>query len=162
MSDNLNRRRVRFTHADEVTASAVAPLHHRKIKATAASLRATVDHIIYGRQAPMRFHWAEIIDAANVVEALLDLRHIDDPDGLHKDVHDALTAAGQRVLRKQVGQLRFNAKEAADLLEFVDAYEKIMGELSARQMIQAFRHTEERLERVMRGAPPPGTVVMEV
>lgn len=162
MSDNLNRRRVRFTEIDVMLASSVNPLHHRKIKATVDSLRATVEHLIYGRTAAERFHWAEIADAANLIEALLDLRHIDDPEGLHRDTHQAMVEAGQRVMCGKVGQLRLDAKGAAAMLEFVDGYESILRELPARKVIRGFVLVEERLQRFMAGEKQPGVMLVEV
>lgn len=152
--------RQQYEPAHEVLASDVSPIHHRKAKATIACVRHCLDAIIYGSQAPGYWHWAEILDASNLIETFIDEGYIDDPDDLHGAVHQTLVRAGNRYLEKKVEQLRFDGVGATAMVEFVDAMESMLESLSARQVIKAVRQTRHRCAEVLAGRGPEGAVVM--
>lgn len=159
---NLSIFRRRFTQFDEVLASAISPMNYRKVNATVDTLRHCVDAVLYGEKAPERWHWVEIVDAVNLIETFIREGYIDDPDGLHCDLHKSMVSAGTRFLSGKVSQLRFDAKGAAALAEFVDGFADMLRELPERKVVRAHRLTIERMERVLAGGVAEDAVVQEL
>lgn len=146
-----------FTLVDEMMASPTAPM-----PAADAADRVSVarQHLaeIQTAPAPTVMDWRVCAMVGNVVEVMLELGYIDDPDGLLMDGQAALRYAAERALDR-TGVIRFTGDELRAVAELIDGYADILGFLAHRKVIRAFRETEKRMRALDAGQRRPGDYV---
>ena len=135
----------RYTEADAMIASSVQPLHQRKRQPLIDATNKALQAVGYG--TPAVEDWRVLADAVNIVESLLDMQAFDDPGGLFTDMVNAVAAMGR--LHGNGKAMRLNAVQLSDLTEFVEAYEQVLAQVSARTYIRAHRATERRLRKLI-------------
>lgn len=158
--DSILRRK--FSEADELIASRKSPLHPRKVAATMQCLRFCVKAVLNENKPPEPWNWAEVIDAANVVEVFIELGFIEDPDGLHALLQDSLVRGGRAHMQNNTQVLRLDAGGAGAIDEFVDGFESLLGSLPERKVVRALRTCHERMRHIDKGELRAGDFVVEV
>ena len=134
-----------YTHAEELSASEVRPLHQRKLGPITAACAAAVQAVAAG--AAGAEHWRVLADAANLAETLLDLKLFDDPDHLFRDGVAAVVTLARQHGNDEPMCLR--PEQLEHLEDFGDAYVQMLRQTSARNYIRAHRATERRLRELM-------------
>ena len=134
-----------YTKAEELTASAIKPMHKRKRGPMVAAVQGAVLAVAEG--LPTVEQWRVLADAANIAETMLNLGTFDDPDGLFTDAVNAVADMGR--LHGHGQPMRLNEEQQSHLSEFSEAYEQMLAQVSERGFIHAHRATERRLRELL-------------
>lgn len=134
-----------YTHAEELSASEVRPLHQRKLALIAAACTAAVQAVATG--AATEGHWRVLADAANLTETLLDMGEFDDPDHLFRDGVAAVVTLSR--LHGDGAPMCLRPEQLEHLQDFCDAYVQMLQQTPARTYIRAHRATERRVRELL-------------
>lgn len=111
--------------------------------------------------APTRDDWRVCSDAVNLLEELVAVGEVQDPDGLLPDAIEALAEAGRR--HQEAGQpIRLSAAGIQTVRAVLEDYAAALEALPARTMIRAHRMTEKRIREILRHGARPGVQVCNV
>ena len=100
--------------------------------------------------------WRVCSDAVNLMETLVDMGHVQDPDGLVADCAKALADAGQRFQRGQ--GLRLDGAGIRALRGVLEDYAAVLEQLPHRTMVACHRRTERRIFGIVSGRSRPHDV----
>ncbi len=134
-----------YSHAQELMASAIKPLHKRKRDPLVLAVQDAVQAVGYG--SPVVEQWRVLADAANLAETMLTLGQFDDPGALFSDAVAAVVVLGRAHGHGE--PMRLNAAQLMHLTEFAEAYEQMLAQASERNYIHAHRATERRLRELL-------------
>ena len=98
---------------------------------------------------PTKDDWAVCSDAVNLMETLIEQKHIVDPNNMLFDAMTALAEAGQRNLEGK--PLRLDGAGIQAIRGVLEDYSMVLESLPARTMIHCHRLTEKRLNEIMKG-----------
>ena len=93
---------------------------------------------------PIFEDWEVISDAVNMMETLLHMGMVEDPDDAIGEAVAALGKTGDRCLRGQ--PLRLDGPAIGLLKGVLEDYEMVLENIPARTMIMAHRATEKRVQ----------------
>lgn len=100
--------------------------------------------------------WRIVSDCVNLMETLLTMGEVQDPDGL---LMDAVTAMAEAGIRHRKGQaLRLSGPGMQAVRAILEDYSEVIQVLPARTMIRAHRLTEQRLHDILSGKRKPHDV----
>lgn len=100
--------------------------------------------------------WVVVSDAVNMLETLLNMGHVQDPDDLLGDAVAVMAEAGER---KQAGKtLRLSGRGIQVIRGVLEDYTTALNTLSERTMKAAHRKTEKRLHDILDGKLQPHDV----
>lgn len=97
--------------------------------------------------------WKVVSDALNMMETLLVMGQVEDPDNLIGDAAKALAKAGNRSLEGH--PIRLDASAINTVRSILEDYCTVLDNLPARTMIQAHRQTESRVTKIIQGKGKP-------
>ena len=143
-----------YTKAQELTASAIKPMHKRKRDPLVAAVLAAIAAAAEG--SPSVEQWRVLADASNIAETMLTLGLFDDPDLLFTDAVNAVADLGR--LHGHGLPMRLDAEQQSHLVEFGEAYEQLLAQVSERNYIHAHRATERRMRELLMNGPAAGDI----
>ena len=97
---------------------------------------------------PTNQDWDRVNNAVLMMEALRDMGHVQDPDGLLDDAIEALGKAGFRAMEGQ--NLRLDGAAIKTLRSVLHDYGEVMDALPARVMLSAHRKAEQRMLKIIK------------
>ena len=97
--------------------------------------------------------WKVVSDALNMMETLLVMGQVEDPDNLIGDAASALAKAGNRSLKGH--PIRLDGSAIQIIRAILQDYCTVLDNLPARTMIQAHRQTESRVTKIIQGKSKP-------
>ena len=97
--------------------------------------------------------WKVVSDALNMMETLLVMGQVEDPDNLIGDAASALAKAGNRSLKGH--PIRLDGSAIQLIRAILQDYCTVLDNLPARTMIQAHRQTESRVTKIIQGKSKP-------
>ena len=97
---------------------------------------------------PTNQDWDRVNNAVLMMEALLEMGYVQDPDGLLEDAIEALGKAGFRALEGK--RLRLDGPAIKTLRGVLEDYAEVMDALPARVMLSAHRKAEQRVMKVIK------------
>jgi hypothetical protein len=103
--------------------------------------------------APTYDDWKVVSDALNMMETLLVMGQVEDPDNLIGDAAMALAKAGNRSLKGY--PIRLDGTAIHLIRAILQDYCEVLENLPARTMIQAHRQTESRVTKIIQGKSKP-------
>jgi hypothetical protein len=103
--------------------------------------------------APTYDDWKVVSDALNMMETLLVMGQVEDPDDLIGEAAMALAKAGNRSLKGH--PIRLDASAIQLIRAILQDYCDVLDNLPARTMIQAHRQTENRVTKIIQGKSKP-------
>jgi uncharacterized protein YyaL (SSP411 family) len=98
---------------------------------------------------PTKDDWFVCSDAVNLMETLVEQKHIVDPNNMLFDAIRALAEAGQRNFAGK--PLRLDGAGIQAIRAILEDYAMVLESLPARTMIHCHRLTEKRLNEIMKG-----------
>ena len=98
---------------------------------------------------PTKDDWFVCSDAVNLMETLVEQKHIVDPNNMLFDAIRALAEAGQRSFAGK--PLRLDGAGIQAIRGVLADYTMVLESLPARTMIHCHRLTEKRLNEIMKG-----------
>jgi len=99
--------------------------------------------------APTYDDWKVVSDALNMMETLLVMGQVEDPDDLIGEAAMALAKAGNRSLKGH--PIRLDGSAIQLIRAILRDYCEVLENLPARTMIQAHRQTESRVTKIIQG-----------
>lgn len=145
----------RYTLMDEITASATEPLPKAWRDYQVGQMREGLEGMATAAE-PTTKHWSLCSDVVNLMEMLVELGEVQDPDGLLQNAITGLAEAGER--HRQGKSLRMSGQGLVAVRAVLRDYEEVLPLLSARTMIRCHRKTEQRLHEVLAGKRLPQDV----
>jgi hypothetical protein len=146
-----------LTLVDEMMASPVNPMPEADAADRVAVARLHLANI-QTAPVPTVMDWRVCAMVGNVVEVMIELGYIDDPDDLLMDGQAALKDAAERALER-TGVIRFTGDELRVVGELIDGFADILGYLPHRKVIRAFRETDKRMRALDAGQRRPADYV---
>jgi hypothetical protein len=142
---------------DEMLASPVHPLPPAD---AAERVRAAREHLEQLQHAaePTVMNWRVCAMVGNVIEVMLTMQLIDDPDRVLANAQGVLRAASEHALAHDVPP-RLVGVEASAISDLIDAFEHVLAEVPHRTMIRVFRETDVLMRRLNAGQRRPGDYV---
>ena len=134
-----------YTLLHEMCASRVLPLPKDWQRAQLTSMWDGLAQLATG-DAPGKDDWRVCSDAVNLLETLVDLREVEDGQGLLLDAVAALAQAGERTY--QGLPLRLSGPGLQAVRAVLEDYSAAMEALPARTMIRCHRLTERRVRAI--------------
>ena len=107
---------------------------------------------------PTKDDWSVCSDAVNLMETLIEQKHIVDPNNMLFDAMTALAEAGQRNLEGK--PLRLDGAGIQAIRGVLEDYAMVLESLPARTMIHCHRLTEKRLQGILKGHKQAHDVVI--
>ena len=108
--------------------------------------------------APTYDDWKVVSDALNMMETLLVMGQVEDPDDLIGEAAMALAKAGNRSLKGH--PIRLDASAIQIIRAILQDYCEVLDNLPARMIIQAHRQTENRVTKIIQGKVKPHDIVI--
>lgn len=105
---------------------------------------------------PSTDDWRVCSDAVNLMETLVEMGRVQDPDGLIADCAKALADAGQRYQRGL--PLRLDGAGIKSLRSVLEDYADVLEQLPERTMVACHRRTERRIFGIASGRSRPHDV----
>lgn len=153
-------RTVRYTLMDELMASPDKPLPLAKQQAHLVPMHDGLRALMRD-EAPSNDHWRALSDSINMMETLVELGICEDASGLLPDAVQAMAEAGTRHLRDGVA-LRLSGAGMDAVRAVLEDYDALVPVLPERVMVRCHRHTELRIQMILRGQREPHDVVVKV
>jgi hypothetical protein len=122
-----------YSHFDVLMASPTEPLPLKKRQHQMSMMRAALARL-HNSTSPSRHDWMAVATAVDMMETLLDMGLVQDPD---KALEDAMIA----LMQNNVNDIEFKIFNG-----IFEDYEYVMENLSARTMIAVHRATEKRIQ----------------
>ena len=136
-----------YTMMDVMMASPERPLpEHKRTHQLLIMYEAL--HSLEQDPKPQTIHWDRVNNSILMMEALLGMGHIQDPDGLLLDAVEALGKAGFRSMEGQT--LRLDGKDIMTVRGVLEDYSNIIHVMPERTMIQAHRKAEQRVIKIIK------------
>jgi hypothetical protein len=105
---------------------------------------------------PTKEDCAVVSDAINMMETLLGMGWVEDPDDTLTEAMEAMVEAGRR--HEQGHPLRLSGKGIQTIRGVLEDYASALEQLSYRVMVVAHRKTEQRLHEILDGKLKPHDV----
>jgi hypothetical protein len=140
---------ITYTLLDEMTASPTEPMPAVKRTHQLNRMWGGLAALETAPQ-PTADDWRVCSDAVNLMETLVFMGEVQDPDGLINDCAQALAEAGQRH-RSQGTALRLTGPGLQSLRGVLEDYATALAQLPARVMVRCHRLTEKRIAAIVRG-----------
>ena len=145
-----------YSHIDVLMADPVKPLAEHKRKSQLELINACMRSIEQNPN-PTLEQWEIISDVVNLMQTLLEMDMIEDPDDLIGDAVAALAKAGTRHIERNV-PIRFDGGDLVTIRGVIEDYEMVAEQLPARTMITAHRKTEKRVNDILNNRCKPDDV----
>lgn len=97
---------------------------------------------------PTRQDWERVNDVVLLMDALLGMKVVQDPDGLIGDAADALGKASERAVNDK--PIRLDGPGLQSVRNILTDYAEVLSALPARTMIQAHRKAEHAAAKLMK------------
>ncbi len=144
-----------YTAIDELFASATEPLPTALRQHQLTRMFTGLQALERGEQ-PTKDDWRVCSDAVNLMETMIDMEIVADPDGLLMDAITGLALAGKRNLAG--GAIRLDGPGIQSVRALLADYATLIEQLPARTMIKVHRATEKRLREILSGRKRPHDV----
>lgn len=135
-----------YSHWDVMMADPDNPLPKEKRDYQIKKMRDAL-HNLTNSPEPSYGDWETVSDAVNIMEIILEMRLIEDPQDAIGDAVLALAKSGTRAMAGK--PLRLDGPAIGLLKGVLDDYEEVMAGLSERTMIMAHRATEKRTQAIL-------------
>ena len=141
-----------YTHWDVLMASPTEPL---PVKKRMFQLTRMFEGLsaLEKDPAPTYDDWIVVSDALNMMETLLVMGQVEDPDALIGEAAMALAKAGNRSLKGH--PIRLDGSAIQLIRAILEDYCTVLDNLPARTIIQAHRQTESRVIKIVQGKSKP-------
>jgi uncharacterized protein YyaL (SSP411 family) len=113
-------------------------------------------HALETSAEPTLDDWTVVSDAINMMETLLGMGWVQDPDDTLTEAMGAMAEAGRR--HQEGHALRLSGKGIQTIRGILEDYASALEQLSYRVMIVAHRRTEKRLHEILDGKVQPHDV----
>jgi uncharacterized protein YyaL (SSP411 family) len=113
-------------------------------------------HELEKAPAPTIGDWTVVSDAINMMETLLVMGWVQDPDDTLTEAMKAMAEAGRR--HQEGHALRLTGQGMQTIRGILEDYAEAVEQLSHRVMIVAHRKTEQRLHEILDGKVQPHDV----
>lgn len=104
-------------------------------------------------EEPTRDDWSVCSDAVNLMETLIEQKHVVDPNDMLFDAMKALAEAGQRSFAGE--PIRLDDAGIQAVRAILEDYAVVLESLPARTMVHCHRLTEQRLHSILNGHKKP-------
>ena len=141
-----------YTHWDVLMASPTNPLPMEKRMFQLTRMFEGLS-AIERDPSPTYDDWKVVSDALNMMETLLVMGQVEDPDDLIGEAAMALAKAGNRSLKGH--PIRLDGSAIQLIRAILQDYCDVLENLPARTMIQAHRQTESRVTKIIKGKGQP-------
>lgn len=145
-----------YTHIDVLMADPVEPIAQHKREGQLEFINACMRSIEQNPN-PTLEQWEIISDVVNLMQTLLEMDKIEDPDDLIGDAVAALAKAGTRHIERGV-PIRFDGGDLVTIRGVIEDYAMVAEHLPARTMITAHRKTEKRVNDILNNRCKPEDV----
>lgn len=135
-----------YTMMHELMASPTEPLIEAKRLYHLTRVRMGLENIV-AAPMPTNDDWRVCSTAVNMMETLIEMGVLQDPEHLHHDAAVAMAVAGQRHAEKGV-PIRLDGFGISAMRALLRDYAEVIEVLPARTMIRAFRLTELKVEKM--------------
>lgn len=150
----------RFTHIDVLLASPTEPMPADEVSRRVAIASHYLDELLTA-PAPSVLAWRCCAMVGNVMEVLLDLGVVQDPDALLAEAFQALRVAATRNVSTGAA-IRLTGPGIVAVRTLFREYGEILAQLPHRTVINAYRQTERRLRSIDAGVKRPGDYVAQI
>lgn len=113
-------------------------------------------HELEKAPAPTIGDWTVVSDAINMMETLLVMGWVQDPDDTLTEAMKAMAEAGRRY--QEGHALRLTGQGIQTIRGILEDYADVLEQLSHRVMVVAHRKTEQRLHEILDGKLQPHDV----
>ncbi len=103
--------------------------------------------------SPTTHDWRVCSDAVNLMETLVEMRVVEDLNGLLMDAVTALAQAGRRATSGQT--IRLDAGGILAVRAVLEDYAAVLDAVPHRTMLRAHRRTERRIRQILSGQRRP-------
>ena len=134
-----------FTLLHEMCASPVLPLPEDWQRTQLTSMWDGLAQMTTG-EAPGKDDWRVLSDAVNLMEMMVEIKEVEDNQGLLLDAITALAQAGERTYKGL--PLRLSGPGLQAVRAVLEDYSAVMKVLPARTMIRCHRLTERRVHAI--------------
>lgn len=148
MKKRKHQRMQTYSLLDEMMASPTDPLPIDQRTYHLTRIFSSLDNIASGDN-PSRDDWRHCADAVNILESLVNIGVVSDVSGLLGDAVKALGAAGKRNLDGM--QIRLDGPGLLAVRAVLEDYTEVLDSVPARDMIRAYRQTEQRIWGILNG-----------
>jgi uncharacterized protein YyaL (SSP411 family) len=100
--------------------------------------------------------WTVVSDAINMMETLLGMGWVQDPDNTLTEAMEAMSEAGRR--HQEGHALRLSGQGIQTIRGILEDYASALEQLPHRVMLAAHRRTEQRLHEILNGKVQPHDV----
>lgn len=135
-----------YTLMHEIMASPTQPLPEASRRHHCTRMEMALHNLISAPQ-PTYDDWKVLSTAVNMIETLIEMGVLADPDKLHADAMHAMATAGKRHADHDV-PIRLDGLGIQAMRGLVADYEEAVTALPARTMIRAYRLTEQKVEKL--------------
>lgn len=135
-----------YTLFDEIAASHVHPLPEASQKFHLDIIRRGFHNLLTAPE-PSNNDWRVVATAINMMETLIEMGVLADPDGLHRDTIRAMEAAGKRH-EELDAPLRLDGPGIQAVRNLLEDYAEVLKVLPHRTMVRAHRLTEGKMVKL--------------
>lgn len=151
----MKKKATTYTLVHELMASPTAPMPEAKTRHQLLRMHSGLESIERGEH-PSADDWRVLSDAVNLMETLIEMGEVQDPERLHYDAMAALAHAGKRAINGNA--LRLDAAGMQSVRALLENYAECLKALPERTMVRCHRLTERRLRQIMAGIKRPHDV----
>lgn len=134
-----------YSLLDELTASPTEPMAQAKRDYHLGVIKAAL-HKLKTSENPGYEAWKQVATAVNLMETLIKMGILADPDKLIEDAARGMNDAALRFLEMNK-PLRFDGPGLTAVTNLLADYEEVIGQIPHRTMIKAYRKTQLELEK---------------
>lgn len=132
---------VTYSLLEIISASPTEPLPEGMRRRHIAIIRAGLEAMATDPH-PVAAHWQAVASAANMVEALIELKVLEDVEGHHLKAALGLRLAGERFVHDRTKPLRLDGPGLTSARHLVEDYAEVVEHISHRDMLRAFNAVE--------------------
>lgn len=151
----MKRLKPQYTLVHELMASPTAPMPEAKTRHQLLRMHSGLESIERGEH-PSADDWRVLSDAVNLMETLIEMGEVQDPERLHYDAMAALAHAGKRATNGNA--LRLDAAGMQSVRALLENYAECLKALPERTMVRCHRLTEKRVKEILGGKRLPHDV----
>ena len=137
-----------YSMMDALMASPTEPLPIEKRMFQLEAMWKAMDNLEKADKPTVR-DWELVSDAVNMMEALRDLKVVEDPDQAIEDAVQAMGKAGMRSLDGK--NIRLDGPAISLMRGILEDYCDALEGLPARTVISAHRYAEKRIQAILKG-----------
>lgn len=151
----MKRRATHYSLMAELMASPTEPMPAEKTRHQLTRMHDGLAALARD-ESPSTDAWRCLSDAVNLMETLVDMGEVADPQGLLMDAITALAEAGKR--NRAGHPLRLSGPGLQAVRAVLEDYAEALAQLPERTMVRCHRRTEKRIQDILAGRRLPHDV----